>query len=113
MIKFYFSGHDYEYEARNALRVFDLNEEYEIKDISFFDFKGLCVVSYLNELSARTLLYLDDKLLYESELSKDDIILEKYSPKKLKKTLVMKTIHNVLKSYYNVNKYLNFILQNI
>lgn len=102
MIKFYFSGHDYEYEARNALRVFDLNVEYEIRDISSLQLTGLCIVSYLNELSARALLYKDHKLLYESAFDSHDIMLEKSSPKKIKKILIMKTIHNVLKHYYNV-----------
>ena len=102
MLKFYFSGHDYEYEARNALRVFDLNVEYEIRDINSLNLKGLCIVSYLNDLSARALLYKDDELLYESTFNSLDIVLEKHGPKKLQKTLVMKTIHNVLKSYYNV-----------
>ncbi len=102
MIKFYISGHNYEYEARNALRVFDLNIDYEIRDISSLDFTGLCIVSYLKVSGARALLYKDDKLLYESAFDNQDIILEQYSLKKLQKTLVMKTIHNVLKSYYKV-----------
>lgn len=103
MFRFYFSGHDYEYEARNALRIFDLNTEYEIKDISAFDSSGLSVVSCLKEcVSARAVLYKDNELLYESSLNGNDIVLEKYGIKKLKKTLVMKTIHNVLKQYYNI-----------
>ena len=105
MFKFYFSGHDYEYEARNAFRVFDLNTDYDIKDIDSFEGTGLSVVSYLEEnevLYAKAILYKDNELLYESTFNSNDIILEKYSAKKLKKTLVTKTIHNVLKQYYNV-----------
>ncbi len=103
MFKFYFSGHDYEYEARNALRVFDLNTDYEIKDIKFFEGTGLSLLSYLEEgFNAKAVLYKDNELLYESNLNGNDIILERYGIKKLKKTLVIKTIHNVLKQYYNV-----------
>ena len=104
MFKFYFSGHDYEYEARNALRVFDLNADYEII-YSSFEERGLSIVSCLEEaeiISARAHLYMDKELLYESYLKSDDIVLEKHGVKKLKKTLVIKTIHNVLKSYYKV-----------
>jgi oxygen-independent coproporphyrinogen-3 oxidase len=105
MFKFYFSGHDYEYEARNAFRVFDLNTDYEISDIDSFEGTGLSVVSYLEEnevFRAKAMLYKDNELLYESIYNSNDIILEKCSAKKLRKTLVVKTIHNVLKQYYNV-----------
>ena len=105
MIKFYFSGHNYEYEARNALRIFDSNIDYVISDIESFDGTGLSVVSYLHEselIYAKALLYKDNQLLFRISLNSNDIILEKNGRKKLKKILVMKTIHNVLKSYYNV-----------
>lgn len=105
MFKFYFSGHSFEYEVRNALRVFDLNIGYEINDIDSFTSRGLSVISYLEEnetIYAKALLYKDNDLLYESRFNSNDIILEKSNTKKLKKTLVVKTIHNVLKSYYNV-----------
>lgn len=105
MIKFYFSGHNYEYEVRNALRVFDLNIDYEISSISSFDKKGLSVVVCLKENSeifAKAALYSEGSLLYESDLHESDIFLESKSIKKLKKVLVVKTLHNVLKKYYNV-----------
>ncbi|NLB32306.1 MAG: hypothetical protein GX818_00860, partial [Tissierellia bacterium] len=105
MLKFYFSGHNYEYEARNALRIFDSNIDYEISDIDSFDGTGLSLVSHLHEselIYAKALLYKDNQLLFEFSLNSNDIILEKSGTKKLKKILVMKTIHNVLKSYYNV-----------
>ncbi|HBC29626.1 MAG TPA: coproporphyrinogen dehydrogenase HemZ [Clostridiales bacterium] len=104
MIKFYFLGHDYEYEARNALRVFDLNTDFEIT-YSSFEGRGLSIVSCLEDgevISAKAQLYKDNEILYESCFNANGIVLEKYGIKKLKKTLVIKTIHNVLKSYYNV-----------
>ena len=104
MFKFYFSGHDYEYEARNALRVFDLNTDYEIIYGSF-EGRGLSLVSSLEEgeiISAKAQLYNDRVLLYQSCFKEDDIVLEKFGLRKLKKTLVIKTIHNVLKLYYKV-----------
>jgi oxygen-independent coproporphyrinogen-3 oxidase len=104
MLRFYFTGHDYEYEARNALRVFDLNIDYEII-YSSFEGRGLSIVSCLDDeeiFGAKVQLYKDNELLYESYFNADDIILEKYGVKKLKKTLVMKTIHNVLKAYYKI-----------
>ncbi|HHZ03184.1 MAG TPA: coproporphyrinogen dehydrogenase HemZ [Tissierellia bacterium] len=53
-------------------------------------------------IKAKASLYKDSELLYEAVFSEKDILLEKYSKKKLRKTLVIKTIHNVLKKYYNV-----------
>ncbi len=105
MVNFYFSGHNYEYEARNALRVFDLNIDYQVNDVGSFQGRGLSLVSYLEEGSvfcAKALLYKDDVLLYESSFNSDEILLERHGSKKLKKTLVAKTIHNVLKQYYNI-----------
>ncbi|HOW23413.1 MAG TPA: coproporphyrinogen dehydrogenase HemZ [Sedimentibacter sp.] len=104
MFKFYLSGHDFEYEVQNALRVFDLNADIEISYGSF-EGRGLSLVSCLEEgeiIRARAQLYKDRELLSEACFKADDIILEKYGDKKLKKTLVIKTIHHVLKSYYKV-----------
>lgn len=108
MLKFYFLGHDYEYEARNALRVFDLNIDYEVfypDQAKDFSDTGLSLVSCLDEsqLSAQASLYKDNVLLADFSLRGHDLVLEKYSLKKLKKTLVIKTIHNVLKAYYKVS----------
>lgn len=103
MLKFYFSGHKYEYEARNALRVFDLNIDYEINDADSFQGKGLSLVSTLEEGSvfyAKALLYKDEELLYQSSFNSNDILLEKDGLIKLKKTLLVKSLHNVLKQYY-------------
>jgi oxygen-independent coproporphyrinogen-3 oxidase len=128
MFTFYFAGHDFEYECLNALRMFDLNTEFEIKDESeLHNNKGLGLLTSLNEIigdngdvseesyvvregSAAALteyvaearLYMDDVLLHEAQISSKDIILETKNDKKLKKTIVSKSIHNVLKSYYKV-----------
>ena len=77
MIKFYFSGHNYEYEVRNALRIFDSNIDYEISDIESFDGTGLSVVSYLHEselIYAKALLYKANQLLFRISLNSNDII---------------------------------------
>lgn len=105
MISFYVSGHNYEYEVRNALRVFDSNIDYELKDVRSFSGKGLSLISYIEEkdiVSARAYLYKDHELLYESSFTSNDIRVERHSSIKVKKTLVIKTIHNVLKAYYKV-----------
>lgn len=104
-LKFYFLGHNYEYEARNALRVFDLNIGCEIMETHRTKtHEGLELVSYLNECegiySGSAWLYSSGVLLYESEFKSGDILMESESEKKLKKTLVIKSIHDVLKSYY-------------
>lgn len=127
---FYFSGHNYEYECRNALRIFDLNIDCEIKRIEEFteiekgsethaileiekddkiketDKDGLILISTLSEENGAALgkacLYFNDKLIFESEYKGNEIILECENDKKLKKTIVVKAIHQVLKSYYNV-----------
>lgn len=107
MLTFYFSGHNFEYEARNALRVFDLNINYEIKNIDQLkDNKDLGLVSLLEEkegvLTSTSLLFLNNDLLYQAKFRSDEIILETNNEKKLKKTLIVKAMHQVLKSYYKV-----------
>ncbi|WP_313340786.1 coproporphyrinogen dehydrogenase HemZ [Sedimentibacter sp.] len=109
MLKFYLTGHNFEYESRNALRVFDLNLHYIIKycDIlSDIDKEGLSLVSILKEkddtILAEAYLYNNGALLYHAIFNSEEILLESNNEKKLKKTLVVKSIHNVLKKYYNV-----------
>lgn len=105
MISIYISGHNYEYEVRNALRVFDSNIDFEIKELSCFSGEGLSLITCVEEkelIYAKAILYNDNVLLYEAAFNENDIILEKYSVKKLKKTLAIKTIHDVLALYYNV-----------
>lgn len=106
---FYFSGHNYEYESRNALRVFDLNIDCEIKDIKDSDElneNGFKIISILEEkngvVTGKAYLYSGDSLIFKSECSSNDILLECENEKKLKKTVVVKSIHNILKNYYNV-----------
>lgn len=106
---FYFSGHNFEYEARNALRVFDLNIDCEIKstdETGFVFNEGAGLISILEEngpiAAGRAFLYFDGRLLYEAEYKSNEIFLECEDPKKLKKTLIVKSIHNVLKKYYKV-----------
>lgn len=106
-IIFYFSGHSYEYEVRNDLRIFDLNISYEIKDIEESEKNmGLGLVSILEEdngkFKSKAFLYFDNKLLYKSEYHSAEIVIESNNILRLKKNLVVKAIHNVLKCYYNI-----------
>ena len=78
---FYFSGHNYEYEARNALRVFDLNVDCEIKKIGETEInEGAVLVSILEErrsiVLGRAFFYLDGRLLYKAEYKSREIFLE-------------------------------------
>ena len=107
MLTFYFSGHNFEYEARNALRVFDSNINYKIENIEQLKYnKDLGLVCVLEEkegvLTSTSLLYLNNDLLYQGKFRSDEIILENDNDKKLKKTLMVKAMHQVLKSYYKV-----------
>ncbi len=104
---FYLSGHNFEYESRNALRVFDLNIGCEIKSADEFKLnEGMGLVSILEEkegiATGKACLYFNDKLLHTAEFTSDEILLESENDKKLKKTVVAKSIHSVLKKYYNV-----------
>lgn len=112
---FYFLGHNYEYEARNALRVFDLNIDCVIKNIEeigkigetgFEINEGAVLISVLEERRSiavgKAFFYLDGKLLYKAEYKSSKIFLECDDPKKLKKILIEKSIHSVLKKYYKV-----------
>lgn len=106
MITFYFSGHNYEYESRNDLRIFDLNIEYEIKSFEELENnKGLGLVSILEEkenlITGKAYLYFDNELLFKSEFVSSEITLESNSSKRIKKILVVKAMHNVFKKYYN------------
>jgi len=107
MFTFYFVGHNFEYETRNALRVFDLNIDYEIKEKNQLnDNIGLGLLSILEKINDEFIgvskLYYNNDLLYESQFSSKDIVLEKENEKKLKKTLVVKSMHNVMRKYYNI-----------
>lgn len=104
-ITFYFSGHDFEYESRNSLRIFDLNIDYNIKD--FHEIKnntGLGLSSILEEKEGvawgKACLYLNDNVLSTAEFSSNEIFLEYENEKKINKTLVIKSIYRVLKDYY-------------
>lgn len=105
-INFYFSGHNFEYECRNCLRIFDLNIDYKIYNIDELKGNvGLGLVSILDEIesiTAKSYLYFDDTLLYTAEFKGNEMFLEYDNDKKLKKTLITKAVHNVLKKYYNV-----------
>lgn len=106
MITFYFSGHNFEYESRNDLRIFDLNIDYEIKSIEELENnKGLGLASVLEEkdnlITGSACLYYDNKLLFESKFTSDEIILESVSSKRIKKILIVKAMHNVLRKYYD------------
>lgn len=107
MLTFYFSGHNYEYECRNDLRIFDSNIDYEIKELDKLkNNEGFGIVSILEEIngvaSSNSYLYFNDKLLYKSEFNSNELLMECDNSKKLKKTLVVKAIHNILKKHYNV-----------
>lgn len=107
MLTFYFLGHNFEYECRNDLRIFDSNIHYEIKKLHELEHDtGFYLVSILEEKDntffGKACLYLNDKLLFEAEYNSNEIIMECKNDKKLKKTLVVKSIHNILKKYYNV-----------
>jgi oxygen-independent coproporphyrinogen-3 oxidase len=106
MLKFYFSGHNFEYEARNALRVFDLNIDYDVNiDGEEPDFQSeFSIVSTLEEqegiFKSTAILYCKSEKIFEKSFKSNEIILEKENDKKMKKTLVTKSIHNVLKKHY-------------
>lgn len=107
MLTFYFSGHNLEYESRNELRIFDLNIDYKIKSTDELRYnEGLGLVSILEKKDgfaiSKACLYVNDKLLFEAEYNSNDILLEWESIKKMNKTLVVKSIHSVLKNFYNV-----------
>lgn len=104
-ITFYFSGHEYEYEVRNALRVFDLNIDYKIKSFAELENNvALGISSVLEERDnlfySKACLYFGNRILDSSEFCSNELILENESEKKIKKTLVIKSIHKVLKNYY-------------
>jgi len=105
-LTFYFSGHNYEYESRNDLRIFDLNIDCEFKSIDELNKDGLLLISILEEeggvATGKACLYLNNNLMFKSEYNSNEILMECENSKKLKKTVVIKAIHNVLKNYYNV-----------
>lgn len=110
MVTFYFVGHNFEYEVRNTLRIFDLNIKYKIELHSNVDSTythnsdGLIIISILDNVNDEYIgsskLYYNKKLLFESKINMNDIKLEKKNEKKLKKVLVSKTVYVVLSKYY-------------
>ncbi len=107
MFNFYFSGHSFEYEARNTLRIFDLNTEYEIKDYSNFENNiGLGLFSILeincDEYIGYAQLYFNKDLLYEAKISSNSLLMERENENKLKKLVIVKSIYQVLSKYHKV-----------
>ncbi|WP_326909546.1 coproporphyrinogen dehydrogenase HemZ [Sedimentibacter sp. MB31-C6] len=107
MINFYFEGHNFEYEVRNALRVFDLNIKYKIRDTSeISENTGLGLFTIIekqnDDFVGKAKLYKDNEELFKIEIKGKDIILEKENEKKLKKIVVVKSVHNVFKNYYKI-----------
>lgn len=106
-ISIYLSGHDFEYEARNTVRIFDMNIDIElIADGICEPYGGLCLVSELEDCSgdlmSRARLYDGDELLYHSEVHMDEMLLEKDDDKKSRKALTVKAMYNVLSKHYGV-----------
>ena len=107
MFYFYFVGHNFEYEVRNTLRIFDLNTEYKIEAHGNIDSNdGLGLISILekdnDEYIGFAKLYYSNRLLFESRINMKLIQLEKNNEKKLKKVLVSKSIYEVLSKYYKI-----------
>lgn len=107
MFNFYFLGHNFEYEARNSLRIFDLNTDYEIEEYSHFENNiGLGIFSILEKSSDGYIgyagLYNNNDLLYEAEIKSSSILLEKENENKLKKLVIVKSIYRVLSKYYKI-----------
>ncbi len=110
MFVFCFAGHNFEYESRNCLRIFDLNVDYQIK--KYDEFKSIesnediKLISLLDKeesyCTAYAKLYYNNTLLYEAKISKNEVFLEIENDKKLEKMLVVKTIYRVLSNYYKI-----------
>ncbi|QSX06336.1 coproporphyrinogen dehydrogenase HemZ [Sedimentibacter sp. zth1] len=120
MIKFYLIGHEFEYEVRNVFRIFDLNSDIELNYVStnsikLSNFKDdlLTVYSELIEKngsfygSAR--LFKGNTLINERTINSDDIIIEKADEKKLKKTIVKKSLYYILSKFYDIKAEYGFL----
>lgn len=111
MITFYFDGHNFEYEVKNCLRIFDLNIPCVIKEKEFLkDNSGIGIYTSLEKkhegFDGYTGMYRDNVLILEARINSGSILLEKENDKKLKKTLVVKSMYQVLSEYYNMkNEY--------
>ncbi len=107
MVSFYLVGHEYEFEIRNIFKIFDLNSEIKIyydNNINF-DCSNLIVLSEiiesLDNYSCKTTLYLNRKEINHITVSSKDIELEKNDEKKLRKTVVKKSLYNSFSIYFN------------
>ncbi len=107
MISFYLAGHDYEFEIKNVFKIFDLNSEIKIyyDDKIDLNHSGLIVlsefISSFDRLACRTSLYLNKMQIRCVTIDEKDIRLEKDDNKKLKKTIVKKSLYYVLSEYFN------------
>lgn len=106
-INFYFIGHDYELEVKNVYKIFDLNSDIKIYyeyEIDFNKSNFIILSELINSskgLACKTVLYIN-KLQFSSIIVyEDDIKIEKNDYKKLKKTLVKKSLYDTLSQYFN------------
>lgn len=107
MVSFYLVGHKYDFEIKNVFKIFDLNSEIKISydnNINF-DCSELIVLSEFvesfNNFTCKTTLYKDKKEINHLIIDKNDIKLEKDDEKKLRKTVVKKSLYDVLAKYFD------------
>ena len=107
MVSFYLVGHEYDFEIRNVFKIFDLNSEIKIyyNDKINFDCSELVIISEfiesLDSFACKTTLYSNKKEINHILVDKNDIKLEKNDEKKLRKTVVKKSLYNALTRYFN------------
>lgn len=121
MIKFYLKGHKYEYEVNNVFRIFDLNSKIYFSNESekiIDDNNDECsdnieifssIYEHESILCASAVLYEQGKLRYQQLIRETDIELEKNDYKKLRKTLITKSLYYVLSKLYNTEAEYGFL----
>lgn len=107
MINLYFKGHNFEYELKNIIRIFDLNTKIEIhyeypRSFKNSDINIISTLTTQNNIEiSKTQLFEAEKLVLESSVDSSNIELEKLDVKKIKKTITKLSLYNILTKYYN------------
>lgn len=107
MINLYLIGHDYEYELKNVIRVFDLNTEIEI----YYEYPNIFKQNDINIIStlikensifvSKVKLFDGNKLTLQNKKNSSDIEIEKADLKKTTKTITKLALYQILSKYYN------------
>ncbi len=115
IVSFYLINHDYEFEIRNVYKIFDFNSEIKVyyeDEIDFNNSRFIIsseIISLPKGLACKTVLYIDKIQIACITIHENDIRIEKNDFKKLRKTIVKKSLYDILTQYFDEKSEYGFL----